>query len=411
VVGARLIVDVELGDDVDQQGWPHGRAEPPAGHGELLAECVEDDAALGHVRQRRQRPAGAGVAHVPVSLVAEHDQVVLQDELGDALQLLRRALRPGRVLQVVEQQQPRAPRDLSLERVEVELEVVAALQVAVGQALTAVELDLALVDRVAGVGIEDLVAGIHEGEDELADHRLAAGLNGDVLGAVLHAVRGADVGGERLAQRQDTGVGDRLHGGVDDVLRCGQVEVAEVEGVDGVSLLVPARGFRGDREGGLRAQPLHPLGKVAVASEGHGVVSSIAAGAATRADFVASTRRGDPPGCLTFLCLWVMSASLLERQWTERCRRHSVRCAPVCAWFRRSSDRALVACGYRRHFWCLVAPSAPAGSESLRILARPSAGRSWFAQRSTRRRRAAVLGSPCQIRDRPPACGRSPRWS
>ena len=60
---------------------------------------------------------------------------------------------------------------------------VAALDVAVGQRHAAVELDLALVDRVARVGVEHLVAGVHEGEDELADHRLAAGLDGDVLRA------------------------------------------------------------------------------------------------------------------------------------------------------------------------------------------------------------------------------------
>ncbi len=98
-------------------------------------------------------------------------------------------------------------RDLGLDGLEVELEVVAALDVAVGQGHAAVELDLALVDGVAGVRVEDLVAGVHEGEDELADHRLAAGLDGHVLRPQVEAVRGADVGGQRLAQRRDAGVG------------------------------------------------------------------------------------------------------------------------------------------------------------------------------------------------------------
>ena len=65
--------------------------------------------------------------------------------------------------------------------VEVELEASRAFDVAVGHGDAAEELDLGLVDRVAGVRVEHLVAGVHERQEELADHGLAAGLDGHVL--------------------------------------------------------------------------------------------------------------------------------------------------------------------------------------------------------------------------------------
>ena len=67
-------------------------------------------------------------------------------------------------------------------------------EVAVGNGNPAVELDLRLVDGIAGVRVEHLIAWVHEGEHELADDRLSARLDGDVLSAVAKPVRGVDVG-------------------------------------------------------------------------------------------------------------------------------------------------------------------------------------------------------------------------
>ena len=50
VVGTGLVVDVELGEHLDDLARTDGGAQAPAGHGELLGEGVEDDAALGHAR-------------------------------------------------------------------------------------------------------------------------------------------------------------------------------------------------------------------------------------------------------------------------------------------------------------------------------------------------------------------------
>ena len=80
-----------------------------------------------------------------------------------------------------------------------------ALAVAVRQRHPAVELDLGLVDRVARVRIEDLVAGVHQGEEELADHGLAAGLDGDVLRLVEPCE--APTSAARPREARDAGVG------------------------------------------------------------------------------------------------------------------------------------------------------------------------------------------------------------
>ncbi len=184
VVGTRLVVDVQLGDHLDDLARPDRGAQAPAGHGELLGERVEDHAALGHAGQRGQRGARAAVADVEVGLVAEHHEVVLDGQLGQARELGRRALGAHRVLQVVQHEQPGARRDGGLEGLEVDGEAAFALEVAVGHGDAAVKLDLRLVDRVARVRVEHLVARVHERQDELADHRLAARFDGDVLGGV-----------------------------------------------------------------------------------------------------------------------------------------------------------------------------------------------------------------------------------
>ena len=87
-------------------------------------------------------------------------------------------------------------RDQRARSLEVEREAVGALDVAVGHRDAAEELDQRAVDGKARVGVEHLVAGVHEGQQELADHRLAARLRRYVSDAVAQAVRGADVGGD-----------------------------------------------------------------------------------------------------------------------------------------------------------------------------------------------------------------------
>ena len=172
-------------------------------------------------------------------------------------------------MQVVEDEQLGARRDLRLDGLEVEEEVALAGHEAVRHGDAAEELDLALVDGEAGVRVEDLVAGVHEREQELLDHRLAAGLHGDVLGPVGDVARRRDLVGQRLAQLGDAGVGavaglagaDRPLGVVDDVARRLQVHVAEVERVDGVAGGLPGGRLGGDGERRLGAEVVDALGQ------------------------------------------------------------------------------------------------------------------------------------------------------
>ena len=139
---------------------------------------------------------------------------------------------------------------------------VLALEVAVRHGDAAVELDLGLVDGVARVRVQHLVARVHQGQHELADDGLAPRLDGDVLRAVAEAVRGAHVGGDSRPQRRDTGVRavaglavlDRLERRLHDVARCRDVHVTQVERVHLVALGGEGGRLGRHREGGLGSQ-------------------------------------------------------------------------------------------------------------------------------------------------------------
>ena len=62
-----------------------------------------------------------------------------------------------------------------------------------------------LVDRVAGVRDEHLVTGIHQAEDRVQHHALAADGHEDLRRIRGDALARGDVGGDRLAQRRDAG--------------------------------------------------------------------------------------------------------------------------------------------------------------------------------------------------------------
>ena len=151
-----------------------------------------------------------------------------------------RALGGGRVVQVVEDEQARARRDAPLDGVDVQGVAVAVVHVPVGHGDPTDELDERGVDREAGVGIEDLVAHVHGGHQELADDGLAARLHRHVVGGVGDVPGGADVRRQSFAQRGDAGVGavggpavaDGPRHRRDDGLGGGDVQVAEVPARD-----------------------------------------------------------------------------------------------------------------------------------------------------------------------------------
>ena len=78
-----------------------------------------------------------------------------------------------------------------------------------GTGVAPVKLDHRLVDREAGVRIDDLGAGLAEHEDGEEHGHLAAGNHHDLIGADIHAVAAMQIGGDRLAELRDA-VGRRV---------------------------------------------------------------------------------------------------------------------------------------------------------------------------------------------------------
>jgi hypothetical protein len=131
-------------------------------------------------------------------------------------------------------------------------------------------LDHRLVDREAGVGVEDLRAGLAEHHDGKEHRHLAAGHHHDLLGRNLDAAVLQHVGGHGLAQGHDAGSGgiavmtvvQRLYGGFHDVLRGLEVGLADAEIDDILAFAHQLRGAGKDGECGFRTQVGHVGGKL-----------------------------------------------------------------------------------------------------------------------------------------------------
>ena len=262
--GARFVVGVEPGDQLDDAGRADRGAKPPAGHGVGLGERVADHGALDHLRLRDQAAARAAVADVEVRLVGQHPQVALAGDPGQPGDLVRRRVGAGGVVLPVDDQHAGRVAQRRFHRRAVDAEAVGLFDVGVGTPASAQVVDLRLVDRVAGVGVHDLLARVHDAHQQLADDGLGSRLHGHMLGAVAHASRRPDLLRQRLAQLRSAGSGrvaglavpHGALGGLDDVQGRTQVDVAQVKRVDAVALRRPRGGIRRDRERGLRAQPV-----------------------------------------------------------------------------------------------------------------------------------------------------------
>jgi hypothetical protein len=192
---------------------------------------------------------------------------VFTHQFSQALKLCRGALGSGWVVQVVEDQEPCLGGDLTLEPLKVEMKTVVALSVGVGHSNAAKELDQRAVNGKAGVGVEDLIAGVHKSEQKLGDNRLATWLHAYVLATVGETAGRAHVGRQRITQRRDAGIravrglagADRLERGSDDMLRGGDVEIAEVKRIDRLALCRQRGRFFRDRKNGLGTKMANAL--------------------------------------------------------------------------------------------------------------------------------------------------------
>ena len=179
---ARHGVDDEARHRRHELGRQDRMAHPPAGHRVGLREAVEDDRALRHARQRRDRDVLALVDDPAVDLVGQDRDVAVAGDIGDADEVLAREHAARRVCRRVEDDQLRPRRHQADELVRVETEVV-LLADRDRYRRSANEARHRLVDRKARVRVDDLVALLRQGEDREEHDRLRPGRH-DHLGRV-----------------------------------------------------------------------------------------------------------------------------------------------------------------------------------------------------------------------------------
>ena len=179
----------------------------------------------------------AVVAQLAVDLIGQHDQVVLDAELGDAFEILLRRDRAGRVGREIEHQHAALRRDRGGEflRFQREAVLLAGLdrhRLAVGHD------DARTVGNVAGLVVDHLFARIEQRAQREID-RLGHADGDEHLGrrVVRNVEEPADVARDRLAQRKQAevrGVGrlaffQRVDGGLADVPRGDEVRLADAQ--------------------------------------------------------------------------------------------------------------------------------------------------------------------------------------
>ncbi len=135
-----------------------------------------------------------------------------------------------------------------------------------------------LVDGVARVGHEDLVARVDQAEDGVQHHALAADRDEDLLRIGGHALAQVHVGGDGLAQggdaRERRVVGgalvEGLLGRLAHVGRRIEVRLADLEVDDRSALGLERPGAGADLEGALGADGAHAGGRAQTRAGGHG---------------------------------------------------------------------------------------------------------------------------------------------
>ncbi len=224
-----LLVQRELTGEVRR---PDDVAHPPPGHGVRLREREDRHHPL-RAAQRRGRDVTALEDELVVALVRDDPEVVLLGDVQHRAQAVGRLDRARRVAGRVDEDGAGARRDQRGEAVGVEREAVRRLQRIADRARVQ-DVRHRRVVRPAGVGHEQLVAGVEHQQQAGEEAAAAAGRDDDLLGVGLEAVAAAHLLGDRLAQRLDArargvaggaAMGGR-RGAVDDVRRRREVGVA-----------------------------------------------------------------------------------------------------------------------------------------------------------------------------------------
>ena len=110
----RVLVNLRHGRD--ERGRAERIADAPARHGVRFREAVEEQRALLHARERRERDVRlAAVREVAVNFIRDDDEVVLLRKLRDGEEILARHDRARRVVRVADEQHFRLFRQMLLE--------------------------------------------------------------------------------------------------------------------------------------------------------------------------------------------------------------------------------------------------------------------------------------------------------
>ena len=214
----------------------------------------------------RDRGELALVEEARVDLVRQHRHAVVARELGDPAHVLGAQHAAGRVVGRVDDEELGLLGDAPLELLQVEAEA-GLLEQGDRHRLPAHEVDHRLVDREPGVRVDDLVARVRERHDGEEHDRLGARRHHDLVRLDRNAARLLDVLGDRLAQLGQAGrrpvVGgprvERPLGRVADVRRRVEVRLADLQVHDRLALALERPRPRQHLEGGLGAEPPHPL--------------------------------------------------------------------------------------------------------------------------------------------------------
>ncbi len=246
---------------------PRGQAtDARAARRKALGDRVDEDRVLGELGERHDADGLALVHQLPIGLVGDDEEVVLQRKLGQPLDLVVPVPDACRIRGVGEEDRPRPRGDEALDLLRWR-KVKAVLDAGGnGHDPVAVHGRVSGVVRVERLGDQDFVAWIArrlKGEAERLtpadghDH-FVVGERDAKLGVVPH--HGVDRLGNahRRAVRQDAdfGVAYALHKGC----RCRDVRLADVEVVDVDAALLRGVGERGESPNRGPLEGLHAVG-------------------------------------------------------------------------------------------------------------------------------------------------------
>ncbi len=211
---------------------------------------------------------GAVVKDLAVDFVTEHGDLRVPFEPGDqAVELMPRHDAARRVGRAINDEEPRARRDLVEDLVGAEREARRLVQRDRHRRRSR-KPNHALVNREPGVGVEDLDTRLAEDQDREEHRDLAAGDDQHQIRRNFDPVAAQEIGRDRGTQRRDAvrrriavmAVGERLAPGLDDVLGGREIRLADAEIDDRAALGGERIGAGQHLERGLGPQDTHASG-------------------------------------------------------------------------------------------------------------------------------------------------------